>query len=110
MAMAVAKEIYRVTGAFPSDERFGLVNQMRRAAVFIASNIAEGHERGTTAEFQRFVQIAMGSLAELETQVLLSKELGFLKGAVNASLLSTLDILGKNLRSLHQALTRHKSR
>ncbi len=108
--MAIAKEIYRVTGLFPSDERFGLVNQMRRAAVSIASNIAEGHERGTTAEFQRFIQIAMGSLAELETQVLLSKGLGFLKGAMDAGLLSTLDILGKKLRSLRQALARSKSR
>ena len=73
-----AKAIYQATSAFPSDEKFGLVNQMCRASVSIPSNIAEGHARSSTADFQRFISIAMGSVAELETQILLSTELGYL--------------------------------
>jgi four helix bundle protein len=77
-AMALTKNIYQVTSSFPSEERFGLVNQMRRAAVSIPSNLAEGHARAGVGEFRYFVSIAMGSTAELETQVLLSAELGYL--------------------------------
>jgi four helix bundle protein len=68
------------TSGFPSEEKFGLVNQMRRSAVSIPSNIAEGHARSSTVEFQRFISIAMGSVAELETQVILSTELEYLAG------------------------------
>src|SRR5262245_26169343 len=70
--MAIAQCTYRLTSGFPADEKFGLVAQMRRAAVSIPSNIAEGQARHTTAEFVRFVSIAEGSVAELETQVRLS--------------------------------------
>ncbi len=108
LALEGAKDIYLATRSFPSEERFGLVNQMRRAAVSIASNIAEGHARSTTAEFQRFILIAMGSVAELETQVILSGELGFLAHDTKESLLASLDVLGKKMRSLHQALARRR--
>jgi four helix bundle protein len=77
--MEIVKDVYRATAAFPPDERFGLTNQMRRAAVSVPSNLAEGHARFSTSEFQRFILIAMGSVAELETQVILSDELGHLK-------------------------------
>lgn len=73
---AIVKEIYEFTKALPSDERFGLTNQMRRAAVSIPSNIAEGHSRGRK-EYAHFLAIAIGSVAELETQVILSKDLGY---------------------------------
>lgn len=73
------KEIYRLNQNFPSEEKFGLVSQMRRAAVSIPSNIAEGHARHTTNEYVRFVSIAEGSLAEIKTQIIISIELDFCK-------------------------------
>src|SRR5215216_2727502 len=103
-AMIIAKAIYQATSAFPSDEKFGLVNQMCRASVSIPSNIAEGHARSSTADFQRFISIAMGSVAELETQILLSTELGYLTSDHQVVLLSELDDIGKMLRGLHRAL------
>ena len=71
-------EIYKVTEYFPADERFGLISQMRRAAVSIPSNIAEGKYRRSSKEFAKFLHIAFGSGAELETQLLFSLRLGYL--------------------------------
>ena len=75
--MALVKEIYKLTRSFPEDERFGLISQMRRAAVSIPSSIAEGQARRTTKEFVQFISHAEGSLAELDTQTRLGIELGF---------------------------------
>jgi len=75
--MGLAKAVYQLTGRFPAEERYGLVSQMRRAAVSIPSNIAEGQARHGTREFLQFLSHASGSLAELETQLLLSVELGY---------------------------------
>jgi four helix bundle protein len=75
--MALAKLIYQLTKKFPSEEEFGLVTQMRRAAVSIPSNIAEGQARHTTGEFIQFISHAEGSVAELDTQLILSMELKF---------------------------------
>jgi four helix bundle protein len=74
-AMLLAKKVYELTAHFPSEEKFGLVMQMRRAAVSVASNIAEGQARQSTREFLLFLSHAGGSLAELETQLLLSVDL-----------------------------------
>lgn len=80
--MQVVQLIYEVTRQFPEEEKFGLVNQMRRAAVSIPSNIAEGYRRVTRKDYIRFVRIAFGSASELETQVEISKRLKFGSEAV----------------------------
>ena len=78
-SLTFAKKVYQVTGNFPTEERFGLVNQMRRCAVSIPSNIAEGYGRGSDKELLRFLYVALGSSNELETQLILSLELSFMK-------------------------------
>lgn len=75
---ALSKRVYTLTAQMPDSERFGLTNQMRRAAVSIPSNIAEGNARDTRADCLRFLTMARGSLAELETQVIIAQELKFL--------------------------------
>jgi four helix bundle protein len=78
-AMELVKLVYELTEKFPKEELYGLTSQMRRAAVAIPSNIAEGQGRNTTKDFLRFLSIAYGSLLELETQTLISEMLKYLK-------------------------------
>jgi four helix bundle protein len=78
-AMDLVEMIYHVTKDFPTDERYGLTNQLRRAAVSIPSNIAEGQARHSTAEFKNFLSIARGSLAEVETQLLIARRLNYIE-------------------------------
>lgn len=103
-AMDLTTAVYRVTSGFPDVERFGLTNQIRRAAVSVPSNIAEGQGRGTTRDFLHFLYIARGSLQEVETQLLLAHRLGFLTVEQQASLVSLTSevsrILGGLIRSL----------
>src|SRR5579859_2039575 len=77
-SIVLAKQVYKLTAGFPPEEKFGLISQMRRAAVSVPSNIAEGQARHTTGEFVLFISHAEGSLAELDTQLVLSTELGFI--------------------------------
>lgn len=79
-SMELARVIYRETKKLPVDERFGLISQMRRCAVSVPSNIAEGACRGSRKDFIRFLMIARGSLGEIETQSYLAKDLGYLVG------------------------------
>ena len=71
-------DIYKLTSKFPLEEKFGLISQIRRAAVSIPSNIAEGHSRKTSKDFKQFIAIAKGSLSELETQLIISFKLNFI--------------------------------
>ncbi|QNP41576.1 four helix bundle protein [Lysobacter solisilvae (ex Woo and Kim 2020)] len=77
-AMALVEWVYRVTAQFPDSERLGLTMQLRRAAVSVPSNIAEGAARRSTAEYLRFLSIARGSLAEISTQIEIARRLGYL--------------------------------
>ena len=107
-AMLVAKQVYELTKKFPSEEKFGLVSQMRRAAVSIASNIAEGQARHTTGEFVQSISHAEGSAAELETQLLLSRNLGFVTSDESKPTLDLLDEVRRMLNALRRSLvTRH---
>lgn len=76
-SMALVEHIYQATADFPPDERFGLVSQLRRAAVSVPSNIAEGAARGSDADFIRFLYIARGSLSEVDTQLQIAERLGY---------------------------------
>ena len=78
LAVELATEVYKVTAQFPAEEKFGLQSQIRRSAVSIASNIAEGAGRGSNGEFKQFLGIAYGSAYELETQLLISRNLAFI--------------------------------
>jgi four helix bundle protein len=99
------KLVYKVTKEFPADERFGLVSQTRRAAISIPSNIAEGQSRRTIGEFIQFTSHAEGSLSELETQMLISLELGFVTPAGAEPLLHAIEELQKMLNSLRHKLS-----
>ena len=103
-AMALAGATYAVARSLPESERFGLCAQLRRAAISVASNIAEGHERRSRADYRRFVAIACGSLAELETQLELASRLYAIDAAIMAPALSLADETGRLLRSIERAL------
>lgn len=103
-AMALIEAVYVLTKDFPSDERFGLTTQLRRASVSVASNIAEGHARSSTRDFLRFIAISAGSLAEVETQLEIAMRLGFAEATRVNALLLTCDRLGKMLRGLSKSL------
>ncbi len=101
--MKLAASVYRTTPTFPVSERYGLVSQLQRSAVSIPSNIAEGHERDSTREFLRFLSISQGSLAELETQLMLA-ELELTDSAGIESLLAIAAELGRMLNGLQSKL------
>lgn len=100
-AVQLAKAVYEFTAGFPASEVLGLVSQMRRSAVSVPSNIAEGAARNSDKQFIQFLYVALGSLAELDTQYTLSKELGFT--ASSAEIEKALDRVGK----LTMGLVRH---
>jgi len=101
-AMELAQQIYRVSRDFPSSEQYGLTSQMRRSAVSIPSNIAEGRKRGTRKDFMQFLRIADGSAAELETQIILAGSFYKLPGLARAHelLIEVQKMLGAMLKKL----------
>lgn len=96
--------IYKRTGAFPSDERFGLTSQIRRSSVSIPANIAEGAARQSDKEFLHFLAIAQGSCSEVETELLISSKLGFLQQSDYAELKTAADSIGRMLIGLSKHL------
>lgn len=103
-SIKLCRLIYSSTLSFPTDEKFGIVLQMRRASVSIASNIAEGASRASEKDFARFIEIAIGSSYELSTQTLISKELGFLTENDFEKINSSLISISKQLNGLYKLL------
>jgi four helix bundle protein len=99
-SMELAKNVYKITGSFPSSELYGLVSQMRRAAVSVPSNIAEGAARSGKKEFLQFLNIAQGSASELDTQIELSLMLEFIDQQTYQEMMSLLTIISKQLYGL----------
>jgi len=104
--MRLAEEIYSVTRAFPKEEMFGLASQMRRAAVSVPSNIAEGQGRDSEKSFALFLSQARGSLHELETQLELARNLGMISQETAARLLEAASEITRMLHGLRSALRR----
>jgi four helix bundle protein len=103
-AIDFADIVYRVTRAYPDDERFGLTNQMRRAAVSISSNIAEGSARFSKVDFARFVEIAAGSVFEVVSQSVISRRQGFLLEPDFTILYAAAEEQGRMLSGLRKSL------
>jgi four helix bundle protein len=104
LSIELVKEIYQVTAKFPPAEIYGLTNQLRRAAISIPSNIAEGQGRNSFKEFKQFLAIALGSLAELETQLIISHEIGYLNREDSGKLSASLDTIRKMIKALANSL------
>ena len=109
MAMDLVIEIYRITERFPKEEKYGLSNQVRRAAVSVPSNIAEGAARQTKKEFVNYLHIAQGSLSELDTQLEVARRLAFLDGKIWEDLDKVLQRVDKMLTGLIRHQSAHKS-
>lgn len=107
-AFALGLSVYRITASFPDAERFALTNQLRRAAVSIASNIAEGYGRGSTSDYIRFLKVARGSLYEVDTQLLFAVELQYTTKDAYASIKNELDNCQRPLAALIRSLERHR--
>jgi four helix bundle protein len=103
-SLKLAEEIYHLTEKFPKYETYALSNQMQRAAVSVPCNIAEGHARESTKEFLNYVSIALGSLAELETQLILAERLSYVGNKDLEMTFSEMDELGKMLRGVQKSL------
>ena len=100
-----ADEVYRLTKRFPDEERFGLTSQMRRAAVSVASNVAEGSARYSRNDFARFIEIATGSLFEVVTQATIGRRQNYLTETEYRNLYAAAETQGKMLSGLRRSLT-----
>jgi four helix bundle protein len=103
-SIELVKNVYELTKSFPQSELYGLSSQIRRAAVSIPSNIAEGAARQTTKEFIRFLYVAQGSLSELETQVIVSESLLYIDHDESAAILGKMSVIRAQLAGLMRSL------
>ena len=108
LSMQLAKDTYSITRDFPKEELYGLTSQIRRASVSVPANIAEGNGRENSGDYARFLQIAQGSLKEVETLLLLSCEVGIATQAQIEPQLDLADRIGRMLRSLIRAIQSKK--
>ena len=102
--MRLAKSVYELTAQFPREERYGLAAQLQRAAISVPSNIAEGNARQSVRDYARFVSIASGSIAELQTQLQLSADLGLAHADDVAEVLGITESVARMTYRLHEAL------
>ncbi len=107
LSLDLVEDIYKITKSFPSSENFGLTSQLRRAAVSVPSNISEGSSRGSTKDFIRFLNIASGSLAEIETQLVIAERIGYITFA--EALQNRITTIRKMLYRLKQSLSKKLS-
>ncbi|NNL78633.1 MAG: four helix bundle protein [Desulfobacterales bacterium] len=107
-SLKIVTKIYKITAQYPADEKFGLVSQMRRAAVSIPSNIAEGAARNSKKEFINFLHIAQGSTSELETQILISENLDFVSQIQVDPLFKELEEISRMIIGLQKSLRSSK--
>jgi four helix bundle protein len=103
-SIQLVKEVYLATKLFPKEELFVLTSQIRRAAISIPSNIAEGYVRKSTKEFLQFIQIAFGSASELDTQIIIANKLGYLKPEQSSQITKQIDYILRMLNKLSLAL------
>lgn len=105
-AVVLVEHIYKVTNFFPNHEVYGLTGQLRRAAVSIASNIAEGHAKASSKEYLRHISISMGSVAEVDTQIEIAARLGYLSQDDCNLLYKQVNEVGKMLRGVQNSMRR----
>lgn len=103
-AVQLTLEIYRITDSFPQSERFGLTSQLRRAAVSVASNIAEGHARSTRGEYRNFLSIARGSAIEVEVQLFLAEQIGYVRSPMLVKARGYCESISRMITKLKRAL------
>jgi four helix bundle protein len=108
-AITLAEGCYRQTAPFPREETYGLTSQIRRCAVSIAANIAEGHARENTGSFIRFLRIAQGSVKELETHWIIAERVGHIEVDPLKSFLDECDMIGRMLHGLIRSLQNHQA-
>ena len=106
-AMDLVEDVYKLTRTFPKEEQYGLSSQIRKAAVSVPSNIAEGHCRNGRREFVHHLSIALGSLGEVETQMIIARRLGYADTAESERLLTLAEETGRILVALMHSLERH---
>jgi len=102
--MSLVVEVYRITQTFPTSELYGLSSQLRRAAVSVPSNIAEGHARSSRGEYKNSISNARGSVIEVEVQLTLARQLGFVEEPLLAKALDQCDAISRMLTNLKRAL------
>ncbi|MBW4888619.1 four helix bundle protein [Mucilaginibacter sp. HMF5004] len=105
-AMKLAKSVYRLTATFPANERYGLTSQINRSVVSVASNIAEGSSRSSDKEFMHFLSISIGSLFELETQIILANDFEFIVKEDTEVLIAEIIILQKMITNFRKTLNK----
>jgi four helix bundle protein len=103
-AVQLTLEVYRITQSFPPSERFGLTSQLQRAAVSVPSNIAEGHARSTRGEYRNFLSIARGSVIEVEVQLFLAEQLGYVQSHLLMKARDHCDAISRMITKLKRSL------